>query len=191
MIARKNVLRGLLAMFVLSLLYFRRHITTGVALASMPLIFTYGTESFRLSEERDHFDITFDSYPKATPSPPNASLPIPPIIHNIFIGDKARYRQSWDEARQSCRDMHPGYEVEFWDEERSVDFVKREFPEVWPTWSGYRYPIQRADSLRYLLLQRYGGEFYYNLTLQLLEPRNPSQELYVCANRRQPTVHKH
>jgi hypothetical protein len=157
MLARKNCLRGLLAGLVVLIFYYRRHVAAGMSLAAMPLIFRYGDESMRLSEDRDHFDITFESYPKIS-TPLNGSLPVPPIIHNIFIGDFARYRPAWDEARATCRDQHPGYEFEYWDEDRAAEFVQREFPKVWPTWKGSRYPIHRADSLRYLLLYHYGGK---------------------------------
>lgn len=155
MVSRQSFLRGLLAGIAVCLFFYRRYVQVGLSLAAMPLIFRFGDESMRLSAERDHFDITFDSYPTAAAV--NSSFPIPPIIHNIFIGDPQIYRSTWDEARVSCREQHPDYKFEIWDELRANEFVKREFPAVWPTWNGYKYPIQRADSLRYLVLFHYGG----------------------------------
>lgn len=155
MFSRQSYLRTFLAGLVVCLFKPRRHVRVGLSLAAMPLVFRYGDESMRLSEERDHLDVTFDSY--STTITPNASFPIPAMIHNIFIGDLQTYRPTWDEARTTCRDQHPDYQFEFWDEERATDFVKREFPDVWPTWVGYKHPIQRADSLRYLILFRHGG----------------------------------
>jgi mannosyltransferase OCH1-like enzyme len=158
MLSRRAFQRGLLAGFIFCAFLGRRYVKVAASLAVMPFIFRYGDESMRLSEERDHFDITFDSYPMSLSI--NASLPIPPIIHNIFIGDSRKYRLSWDAARESCREQHPGYQFEFWDEGRAIEFVKKEFPETWPTWMGYKYPIQRADSLRYLILYHHGGMLF-------------------------------
>jgi len=126
----------------------------------MPLIFTFGDSSMRLSSERDHFDVTFANY-SSIPDPATAhdpSYPVPPIIHNIFLGPRRKLPPAWEVAGEACRQYHPGFTFEFWDDERAEEFVQREYPNIWPTWNGYRYHIQRADSLRYMILHHYGGK---------------------------------
>ena len=133
--------------------------SAGIALALEPLIFSFGDKSFLLSHERDGFDITFEKYP-STPEisiADDTSYLVPPILHTIFLGPK-RARPEWDQAAQSCRMQHPGYTFKSWDDSMAEEFVKQEFPHTWPTWKGYQFPIQRADSLRYMLLYKYGGK---------------------------------
>ena len=149
-------------LLALSLLFFRRHIQAGVSLALMPLIFRWGDSTMRLSQDRDDFDVTFNKY-LSTPDPVIANHPaysIPPIIHNIFIGERRKIRPEWEEAGQACRRQHLGYTFEFWDDTRAEAFVQQEFPNIWPTWRDYPYNIQRADSLRYMILYRYGGTLW-------------------------------
>lgn len=113
----------------------------------------------RLSQDRDDFDVTFTKYP-STPDLIIANTSdylVPPIIHNIFIGERRKMRPEWEEAGHACRQQHPGYVFEFWDDARAAEFVQREFPDIWATWRDYPYNIQRADSLRYMILYRYGG----------------------------------
>ena len=54
--------------------------------------------------------------------------------------------------------MHPQYEFKFWTDKNAEEFVTREFPEILDTWHSYRHLIQKADSLRYMVLYTYGGE---------------------------------
>lgn len=80
---------------------------------------------------------------------------VPAIIHHIVLGMEAK--PSWLKARDTCLDMHPGYDYMFWDDKRAEDFIKAEYPEHFDMWKGYRYPIQRADSLRYMVMYKHGG----------------------------------
>jgi inositol phosphorylceramide mannosyltransferase catalytic subunit len=141
------------------LVVFRNHVLPGIQLAAMPLLFKLGNVSNPLTLAADNFDVTFQSYSTR----PDAGVDdshnvVPPIIHNIFIGNNATLRPSWEVARASCRKQHPGYTFEFWDEERAQDFVQRQFPAVWPMWRDYEFSIQKADSLRYMILYYYGGK---------------------------------
>jgi inositol phosphorylceramide mannosyltransferase catalytic subunit len=150
----------ILVPIVFCVLLARKHLYIGLSLALTPLIFTFGDDSMRLSLERDNFDVTFQKYP-SQPDPDTANDPsyqVPPIIHNIFLGPRGAPRVEWDEAVDACRKYHPGYTFEHWNDSRAAEFVKQEYPEIWPTWEGYKYHIQRADSLRYMILHSYGGK---------------------------------
>ncbi|KIW17129.1 hypothetical protein PV08_04320 [Exophiala spinifera] len=144
----------------------------------MPLTFNHDT-TIRISPARDDFDITFEEYTSsAAPSSHarapggNDTYPVPAIIHNVFLGSSDLLRSSWALAAHACRVVHPDYNFEFWDNARAERFVRREYPELWPTWKNYRYDSQRADSLRYMVLHHYGGIFL-DLDLLCLRPLTP------------------
>ena len=53
--------------------------------------------------------------------------------------------------------MHPGYNFTMWTDAVAGDFVAREYPNMIKTWQSYRYTIQKADSIRYMIMYKYGG----------------------------------
>jgi len=85
---------------------------------------------------------------------------VPPIIHHILIGNiDLNKRPTWITARQACIEWHPNYEFKFWNNSSAEKLIQEEFPWFSETWKNYPYAIQRADSLRYLILYHYGGIF--------------------------------
>jgi mannosyltransferase OCH1-like enzyme len=44
-----------------------------------------------------------------------------------------------------------------WTDENAENFVAQNFPDQLPLWKGYRYPVERVDALRYMVLYYYGG----------------------------------
>lgn len=166
-------LRLAAAALLLILCAFRRHLHNAVLLALEPLIFTYGDRSFELSLERDDFDITFSRYPLNPHQVAlnESSLIVPPIIHHILLGKKEML-PGWIKAGESCKEQHPDYRFEFWDDERANTFVEKEYPGLYPMWKGYPYVIQRADSLRYMILYKHGGIFL-DLDLHCRRPLDP------------------
>lgn len=44
-----------------------------------------------------------------------------------------------------------------WTDALSRDFIAKHYPAFLPTFDGYKYPIQRADSIRYFILHHFGG----------------------------------
>ncbi|KAL4751802.1 hypothetical protein BDW72DRAFT_212567 [Aspergillus terricola var. indicus] len=80
---------------------------------------------------------------------------IPKIIHQTYKNDTIP--DVWFDAQRSCMDLHPDYEYILWADEKSRDFISAEYPWFLDTFDGYKYPIQRADSIRYFVLAYYGG----------------------------------
>ncbi|ROT38127.1 hypothetical protein SODALDRAFT_324552 [Sodiomyces alkalinus F11] len=116
----------------------------------------------------------------------NASQPqprtraIPKITHQIFHNwnDKGNdtLPADWAVLRQTCIDLHSDDDDEWqhmlWTQAKSHDFVATNFPSFLAIYDNYRYPVQRVDALRYLLLYHYGG-IYLDLDngcLRDLEP---------------------
>lgn len=48
---------------------------------------------------------------------------------------------------------------QLWTNEKSREFIANEYPWFLETFDGYKYPIQRADSIRYFVLAHYGGTY--------------------------------
>ena len=65
----------------------------------------------------------------------------------------------WSQA--SCLRWHPEPEWEYklWTDADADAFIEREYPEFLDTFRNYPYPIQRADAIRYFVLDHYGGVY--------------------------------
>lgn len=92
---------------------------------------------------------------------------IPKIIHQTW--KDTNIPLEWQAARQSCLDMHPGYEYKLWTDASSEAFVDKHYPKLAHTYRNYPYVIQRADAIRYAVLHYYGG-FYVDLDIVCLHP---------------------
>jgi hypothetical protein len=128
------------------------------ALASLPLTWPRHSDRFYISAEHDDFDVTFANYSihqtSAAPFPDK----IPAVLHHISLGSGASTHSKWAEVRQSCLDMHPDWEAFLWTDETANELVIQNFPEFYNMWMSYRYPIEKVDALRYMILYHYGGK---------------------------------
>ncbi|KAI0812203.1 nucleotide-diphospho-sugar transferase [Xylaria sp. FL0064] len=94
----------------------------------------------------------------------NGAAPvIPKILHQVFHNwtdpestalDLPNY---WEAARQSCIALHLDWDYKLWTAKTSRDFIEDEFPWFLDSYDNYRYPIQRADVIRYFALRHFGG----------------------------------
>ncbi|KIV84644.1 hypothetical protein PV11_00417 [Exophiala sideris] len=90
----------------------------------------------------------------------NGSLLIPPIIHQVFLGfDGKPMPEHWREPQRSCIDLHPDWEYMFWTNQSAHQLLEREYPWFTETWENYGHWVQRADSIRYFILEHYGGVY--------------------------------
>mgnify|MGYP003201655246 CR=1 FL=1 len=87
-------------------------------------------------------------------APPKPQL-IPKIIHQTY--KTTDIPEHWKEGQRKCIELHPDYEYHLWTDEMSREFIKEEYPWFLETFDGYKYPIERADAIRYFLLSHYGG----------------------------------
>ncbi|SCV03317.1 LAMI_0H07184g1_1 [Lachancea mirantina] len=93
------------------------------------------------------------------PSPDSDHRPllIPKIIHQTYKTEEIP--EHWRAGQQRCIDLHPDYEYKLWTDATARDFIQEYYPEFLDTFDGYRYPIERADALRYFVLAHYGGVY--------------------------------
>ena len=96
-----------------------------------------------------------------------ANFSIPRVIHQTWKDNNIP--PEWQAARQSCLDIHPGYEYKLWTDASSEAFVEAHYPKLAHTYRNYPYVIQRADAIRYAILHHYGG-LYIDLDIVCLHP---------------------
>lgn len=66
----------------------------------------------------------------------------------------------------------PRSEYILWTDQSSRDFIEQHYPWFLDTFDGYRWPIQRADAIRYFVLYHYGG-VYFDLDVGCLRRFDP------------------
>lgn len=128
-------------------------------LLRLPFIWKASSAAAVISDEHDQFDVTFVAY-EANSSTADAGHPslIPPIVHHIHLGSRPP-RPEWLKARETCLEHHASWSSFIWDEESAEKLVREEFPHLYLMWKSYPYMIQRVDALRYMVLQKHGGEW--------------------------------
>ncbi|KAM0747596.1 hypothetical protein T439DRAFT_328822 [Meredithblackwellia eburnea MCA 4105] len=82
---------------------------------------------------------------------------IPKIIHQTWKTEDVP--EKWSKVREECMEMHPDYEYLLWTDISSRSFIATHYPSFLPTFDSYRYPIQRADAIRYFVLHHFGGVY--------------------------------
>lgn len=80
---------------------------------------------------------------------------IPKIIHQTY--KTTEIPEIWKLGQQLCIDLHPDYEYILWTDDMSRSFIAEKYPWFLDTFDNYQYPIQRADLIRYFVLNHYGG----------------------------------
>lgn len=80
---------------------------------------------------------------------------IPKIIHQTYKTEDIP--KHWIAGQQRCINLHPDYKYILWTDEMALSFIKEEYPWFLSTFKSYKYPIERADAIRYFVLYHYGG----------------------------------
>lgn len=92
---------------------------------------------------------------------------IPKIIHQTWKDEKLP--NAFQLLSETWREMLPDWEYRLWTDEMNREFVRTYYPDFLEKYDAYPKNIQRADAIRYLLLQTYGG-LYVDLDFECLEP---------------------
>lgn len=166
---RASVIRGVVACALLAaLFYLRIHLFVLAEVASTYVAYPL----------QKHASLQYD--PPHGPPPVHATSGqlSPTIFHHIYLNElchdcppSPRYLANID----SCRQLHPDWEFKLWTSDNATSFVRDNYPQVSDAYSSYAQTIQRANILRYLLLDTFGG-VYLDLDLQCrasLDPLRP------------------
>lgn len=142
-----------LAIAIFFLILFWRRLSVGITSVMTFIVFTF--KPAPILGNGDGWDLV------NLVAPPNSPQLVPRIIHQVRLGNLTM-KDTWKEANASCAALHPpeqGWRFELWDTERANAFVAEEYPHILDTYLGYHQEIQRSDSIRYLILYRYGGMY--------------------------------
>ncbi|CAK7272411.1 hypothetical protein SEPCBS119000_005109 [Sporothrix epigloea] len=154
---RSRLLVAVAGIVFVVILLSRHVLYTAWTLAYLPLVWSHDASSFVLSQDADHFDITFADYNiSQAAAGPEYTDRVPAVMHHVVLGSRPPL-PAWTETRQSCLDFHKGWETHYWTDETAAAFVADKFPHLKATWDSYPYLIQKVDALRYMVLYEYGG----------------------------------
>jgi mannosyltransferase OCH1-like enzyme len=96
---------------------------------------------------------------------------IPKIIHQIYE-DPAGPTEMLLELAASWKEHHPDWEYRFWGKAAIEEFMMEFFPGLIRTYNEFKYPVQRWDAIRYLILYQMGG-LYIDLDYECIESIEP------------------
>ena len=85
------------------------------------------------------------------------------IIHQIYgifddgisLDQIPVFKKNVGLTKQFCKEHN--YEYKMWNLKMCEELIIEKYPEYICLWSEFRYPIQQADFIRYLILHDYGG----------------------------------
>ncbi|KAK3899523.1 glycosyltransferase [Staphylotrichum tortipilum] len=181
-----GVLAAALALILLGLWCARDLLYESYTLVALPFFWKRHARSFYLSAAHDGFDVTFANYSATqTSAAPFPDL-VPPVLHHISLGSGAATHSKWTEVRQSCLDAHPGWDAFLWTDETADALVAEHFPALRDMWMAYRFPIQKIDALRYMVLYHYGG-VVLDMDLQCKRAFGPLRRFEFVAPAAHPT----
>lgn len=93
---------------------------------------------------------------------------IPKIIHQTWKDD--HLPEVFQILSQTWCNVLPDWEYHLWTDDMNRDFVRVYYPHFLQKFDSYPKAIQRADAIRYLLLQTYGG-LYVDLDFECLDSK--------------------
>jgi len=100
----------------------------------------------------------------------NAPDQVPKVIHQIFLQDgRDSMLQTYGAAIESCRDLQLDWEHKLWTDDNATAFIREHYPVIAPHYESYAQTIQRANVLRYALLDHFGG-IYLDQDITCLAP---------------------
>lgn len=95
-------------------------------------------------------------------------LVIPRLVHQVFLREGRNSTLSkYTAAIQSCQ--QPGWNHTMWTDETARSFMRIHYPALYRHYIGYKQSIQRANIVRYALLDHFGG-IYVDLDVTCIKP---------------------
>jgi mannosyltransferase OCH1-like enzyme len=94
---------------------------------------------------------------------------IPKIIHQVWEGKTEPLPEFLSQLSETWKTNHTQWQYEFWDGDRMENLVNNYFSNFSSTYFSYRYPVQRWDAIRYMILYQMGG-LYVDFDFECIEP---------------------
>jgi mannosyltransferase OCH1-like enzyme len=84
-------------------------------------------------------------------------LPFPAIIHQTWKTNRIPF--DWKPSQDAWRKLFPTLKYRLWTDVENRKFMRKHYPEYLSLYDNWEYAIQRADMIRYFLLDYYGGGY--------------------------------
>lgn len=99
--------------------------------------------------------------------------PTSKIVHQVWFNFKGTKKgrkppKKLLEFKKRCMKMNKGWEYMLWDEKKSLQLLRLNYPWFIKTYETYPNAIQRTDAIRYFILDKYGG-FYMDFDIECLK----------------------
>ena len=94
-------------------------------------------------------------------------MSIPKIIHQTWKNESIPAK--WQALARSWREHHPAWDYRLWTDESTRAFMAEHYADFIPIYDAYPYNIERADVMRYFILNHFGG-VYADLDIECLQP---------------------
>lgn len=78
---------------------------------------------------------------------------IPKILHQTWH----TLDQVSKNSKDSFMELHPDWGYRFWSNEDCIKLIKNSYPDFYDTWSNLNSNIKKWDTVRYLILNSFGG----------------------------------
>lgn len=148
--------KAFLACGTLLLLVFtaRHHLTV--------LYWTLRTYATFHSSLRGHPEILHRYNTSTSDAQVSYSLPglVPAMLHRVHLTEGQAVSSSiYSEAIASCHHLHPAWTHITWTDEAGAAFIQQHYPSLWSHYTHYPRRVQKANILRYAILEHFGGVY--------------------------------
>ncbi len=92
---------------------------------------------------------------------------IPKIIHQT--SRSAEIPERWRRFQEKVKTLHPGWDYRLWTDASNIALVKRAAPHLLALYRSLAKNIMRADMIRYILMDVFGG-LYVDFDYEFLKP---------------------
>lgn len=91
---------------------------------------------------------------------------IPPLIHQT--AKTAVISEKWRPLQQKVREFHPDWTYKLWTDEDNLALIRERRPDLEAVYAGLPKPVMRADLIRYVYMEQFGG-LYLDTDYQFLK----------------------
>jgi len=101
----------------------------------------------------------------------------PATLHRVHLTEgQAVSSSNYSEAIASCHQLHPKWTHITWTDEAGAAFLRQYYPALWTHYTNYPRTVQKANILRYAVLEHYGG-VYLDMDITCLRPLDSLRRL--------------
>jgi len=101
---------------------------------------------------------------------------IPQLIHHT--AKTSLVDPKWAPFQKTLLELHPGWKYRLWTDEDNLSLLRERRPDLESVYYNMTQPAMRADLMRYIYMQQFGG-LYLDLDYQFLKPFDLNDKIVV------------